>query len=170
MIETELNLGNPAARESILKYYIEDHKEFFNQYDVILIDTNPSMGPINQNAFNASDSVVLVSDVDDNSRIGIQLFMYLWGKICRDLRREDNIKALILNRADIRTNLTGNIWDFFSNEEDLSNILVKPAVKEKIAFRKAALERKPISLYKDGKESAEEIKQLIAALEERGVF
>lgn len=170
MIESELNIGTRAARERILEYYIDDHREFFENYDYILIDTNPSMGPINQNAFNASDSIILVSDVDNNSRMGIQLFLYLWGRICSAMRRENNVKALVLNRADFRTNLTGDIWEYFRTDDELASILTEPAIRERISFRRAALQKVPVTLYKEGRDSAEEIRQLIANLKVRGVF
>lgn len=170
LIETELNLINRAARESVLANYIEENRDFFEQYDYILIDTNPSMGPVNQNAFTASDSIILVSDVDNNSRIGVELFMFLWKRIAKAMRIENNIRALILNRADVRTTLTGDLWEYYRDDEDLSAILVEPAIREKIAFRKAAINKIPVTQYKEGKESAREIYELIDALKARGVF
>ena len=170
LIETELNLTNRAAREAILMNYFDENKDFFNQYDYVLIDTNPSMGPINQNAFAASDSVVLVSDVDDNSRIGVELFIFLWKRIAKAMRIPYNIKGLILNRADSRTTLTAQIWEYYKNDEEMSELLVEPPIKEKIAFRKAVLEKTPITKYREGKDSAKEIFELVDSLKAKGVF
>jgi chromosome partitioning protein len=167
---TELHIGSRAARERILLNYIEDHKSFFKKYDHILIDTNPSIGIVNQNAFLAADSIILVTDVDDNSRIGLHLFMYLWEEIRRDLRKPNNIKALILNKADVRTSLTEQIYDYCKDDEDLGAILVPQPIRAKVAYARAALARVPVTKYKGGEEAAEEIYKVIEILEERGVF
>ena len=170
LIETELNLTTRAGRETILNNYIEDNEEFFSRYDYIVIDTNPSMGPVNQNAFYASDSIILVSDVDNNSRMGVQLFMFLWERICKAMRIKSNINALILNRADDRTTLTGDIWEYYRDDDELSAILIGQPVHERIAFRRAALKKLPINLYKEGKTSAEEIYSVVKELKERKVL
>ena len=167
---TELHISSRSARERILQNYIEDHIDFFNQYDYVMIDTNPSMGIVNQNAFLAADSVVLVTDVDDNSRIGLQLFMYLWEEIRHDLRKENNIKALIINKADMRTTLTQDIIDYCQDDEDLSQILVPQIIRSKVAFARAALQRVPVTLYKDGEDAAEEVRAVTNIMIERGVF
>lgn len=170
LIETENSMINQPARESRMENYIETYRAELEEYDYVIIDTNPSMGLINQNAFLAADSILLISDVDNNSRIGVELFMFLWKKIARALKKENNIKALILNRADVRTTLTGDIWEYYKDEEDLKNLLVEPPIKDRIAFRRSALKKVPINLYPQGKESAAEMRKLVQSLKERGVF
>lgn len=167
---TELHIGSRAARERILKNYIDDHKKFFEKYDYILIDTNPSMGIVNQNAFLAADSIILVTDIDDNSRMGLQLFIYLWEEIRRDLRKPDNVKALIVNKGDLRTNLTTDMLEYIMNDEDLSKIFVPKLIRSKVAYAKAALQKLPVTQYKEGEEAAEEIYEAVEILKEKGVF
>lgn len=167
---TELRIGAKAARERILEYYFEDYAEYFAKYDYIIMDTNPSMGVVNQNAFCAADSIILVTDIDDNSRIGLQLFIYLWEEVRKALRKEDNIKALVVNKVDVRTNLTSALMDYFREDEELSKILVKQPVKSRVAFQYAALEKVPVCLYKNGQESAEEIRNIVKELKKRGIL
>lgn len=170
LVATELRIGSRSARERILQYYLEDHKEFFEKYDYILIDTNPSMGIINQNAFLVADSIILVTDVDDNSRLGLQLFMYLWGEIRKDLRKKDNIDALIINKADVRTTLTNQLLEYCQDDEELSAILVPQQVRTKVAYARAALSKIPVTLYRGGEDAAEEIKAVMNHLITKGVF
>lgn len=170
LIETELRIGNRTARERILSNYIEDNRRFFERYDYILMDTNPSMGIVNQNAFLAADDIILVTDVDDNSRIGLHLFMYLWGGICRDLRKQNNISALIINKADVRTRLTWQIREYCESDEELSPILLKHPVRSKVAFAHAALQRLPVVVCEGCEVAAEQIMGVVNELKEREVF
>ena len=167
---TELLLSSKPARERILEYYIEDNREFFSSYDYIIIDTNPSMGLINQNAFCASDSIILVSDIDDNSRIGLELFIYLWDEVRKALRKEDNVKALLINKLDIRTSLSSDMIEYISGDSDLSKLMLSQPVRARVAFPKAAMERLPVTKYKGAEQSSEEIKLVIKELFERGIL
>ena len=170
LVATEIKISSKAARERILINYIEDHQKFFKQYDHIIIDTNPSMNIVNQNAFLAADSIILVTDVDDNSRLGLHAFMYLWGEIRKDLRKKDNIKALIINKADVRTNLTSSMLNYCRTDEELSSILVEQMVRPAANYTYAAAARVPITKFKGGEKSAEEIYNVVDILTERGVF
>lgn len=170
LVATETRISSKAARERILKNYIEDNSKFFEKYDYIIIDTNPSMNIINQNAFLAADSIILVTDADDNSRLGVHAFTYLWGEIRKDLRKKDNVKALIVNNADIRVGRTGSIIEYFQDDVELSPILVHQMVRSKTAYADAAIARVPVTLYKKGKEAAAEIRNVVEELKEKGVF
>ena len=170
LVATEVKISSKAARERILLNYLEDNKKYFKQYDYIIIDTNPSMNIINQNAFLAADSIILVTDVDDNSRLGIHAFMYLWGEIRTDLRKKDNVKALIINKADVRTNLTDNMLEYCQTDEELSKILVPQIIHPKVVYARAALDRVPVNKFKGGEDAADEVRAVVNSLKERGVF
>lgn len=179
LIATEGSIYGRAGREHILMNYIDDHKSFFKQYDYIFMDTNPSMGPLNQNAFLAADGIILVTDVDDNSRIGVDLFMSLWRSIRRDLRKEDNVKALILNKADVRVGLTEKILEYCQTNEKLSKLLVSKTIRPKAVYPNAAVAKLPMCLYKDvcpkkdkraANEAYLELQEVVESLKEKGVF
>ena len=170
LISTELHISSRTARERILHYYIQDNKDYFSKYDYILIDTNPSMGIINQNAFFTSDSIILVADVDKNSLTGLELFSYLWEEICHDLHKKNNIAALIINKVDVRTNLTSDIKEYCLEHDELGPILVPQTVRAKIAYTKAALACKPINVFAPSSTEEAEINAVIDYLKEKGVF
>lgn len=179
LVATESRIGSRAGRERILLNYIEDHQDFFEQYDYIIIDTNPSMNIVNQNAFLAADSIILVTDPDNNSRIGLKLFIDLWDVIRRDLRKEDNIHAIVLNRGVLRSNLTAGIFEYLKNNERLSKLFVPKFIREKTVYPLAAINKNPMNVYqftgpydqrKSAKEAAREIEEVVEVLTDRGVF
>ena len=173
LTRTELHLISRGSRERLLSNYIEDHPEMFEQYDHILIDTNPSMGTVNQNAFFVADSIILVTDVGMNGIQGVEMFQYLWDELRKDLRKKDNIKALIINNVDSRIGLSDDIVEYCETEDHLKNIFVKPVVPSRVAFKDTEVDAKPINVLKPKHKYKEEkgiIQDLIAALRAKDVF
>lgn len=170
MTATEFNLVNRPAREAVLRNYLEDHANFFEQYDYVLLDTNPSMGVINQNAFTAADSIVLVTDIGEDGIEGAGIFLYLWGSVCRGLRKEPNIEALVINRASRTIKLTDELYEYCADDEFFGDLLVKDMIYEKVVYKEARMDHTPVNLMKNGKEATEDIRKVVNELFERGVF
>lgn len=170
MTATEFSMVNRAARESVLHNYIEDNQEFFEQYDYILMDTNPSLGVINQNAFTAADSIVLVTDVGEDGIEGAGMFLYLWSEICRSLRKKNNIDALIINRATRTINLTEELYEFCANDEFFAPLLIKDMIYEKVVYKEARMDHTPVNTIKKGTEATIDVRNVVDQLMERGVF
>lgn len=167
---TEAVLPGKAGREVILKYYIEDHIDFFSSFDYVIIDTNPSMCNINQNGFVAADSIVLVSDVSLHSIRGAELFQFLWGDIRRSLRLPETVKALVLNNYDSRTKLAGQLMDYCSEQEHLAGLIVPTVIPARVAMKNTAIEHKPISQLAPGNDLSNILRALLGDLEAKGVI
>ena len=170
MTATEFNLVNRPARESVLANYIADHRDFFEQYDYVMLDTNPSLGVINQNAFTAADSIVLVTDVGEDGIEGAGMFLYLWGSVCADLRKKNNIDALIINRASRTTKLTNELYEFCADDEFFGDLLVRDMIYEKVVYKEARMDQTPVNIKKGGGEAAYDVRNVVKQLFERGVF
>ena len=176
MTAVEFFMVNRAAREKVLENYISDYREWFEVYDYVLIDTNPSMGIVNQNAFNAADSIVLVTDVGEDGIMGVELFSYLWEGVRKQLRKPDNIKALVINNAVRRMNLTKELTEYCQDDEDLVGLLVDSLVYSKSIYKDARMSHKPVNVLEDKKkagpirEATQDISNVVNALKERGVF
>lgn len=143
---TEVNLFSRPGRELLLKRYIQKHKDFFDQYDYILLDTGPNMGVVNQNAFLVSDSIVLITDPDCNSAKGADVFVSLWDNIRKDLDLEPtNVKALIINNVE-RTKMTNKLKDYISSHEMFSKIMITASIPHSTRFKEATEQNVPIHL------------------------
>lgn len=148
--KAELKIAAVAGREQILRGYIEDYRDAFSAYDYILIDTNPSMSMINQNAFLASDAILLVSDVSMNALEGAQLFIALWEEARSRLRKADNIKGFIVNDVDTRNKLSADFLEYLRTApglEDIRAILLDTVIPRNVRITESELAAVPINLY-----------------------
>lgn len=146
----ELRLASVSGRELVLRNYLEDNHEFFNRYNYILIDTNPSMSIVNQNAFVISDSILLVCDVSMNALEGAQLFMALWEESRTRLRLPDNIRALIVNDYDGRNRLSTDFLEYIRTDpdmEDIRRLMAETVIPRTVKITESELAAAPISLY-----------------------
>lgn len=167
---TEMQLVSRAGREQILGHYIEDHMDVFGEYDYIINDTNPSMGIINQNAFLAAESIILVSDVSRKAVQGAQLFTYLWEESRANLRKADNVKALIINNYDKRYRLSGQLREFYREDEEFADLLVDIPVPNRVKLKDTELQYAPINVLYPASEECKVFKDIVDELFKKGVL
>lgn len=166
----EAMLPSRAGRELILRYYIEDHKEFFSRFDYVVMDTNPSMSDVNKNGFVAADSIILVSDVSLHSIRGAELFQFLWSDVRKSMRLPDTVKALVLNNYDSRTKLAGQLMDYCEEQEHLEELIVSTVIPARVAMKNTAIENKPINQLQPAGDLTDSFRKVLAELEEKGVL
>jgi chromosome partitioning protein len=143
---TELSIVSLAGRERIFSNFILDNRaELEAGYDYLITDTNPSMSMINQNAFLAADSIILVSDVSLNGIQGAELFIALWENARKQLRKSDNVKALIINNYDKRIKLSRELFDYCRANEDIKNLLIRTVIPASVKIKETELDHKPIN-------------------------
>lgn len=171
--KAELKIASVAGREQILSNYFKDNQDFFDQYDYILIDTNPSMSIVNQNAFLASDAIILVSDVSMNAIEGAQLFIALWEEARKRLRAPDNIRGFVINDFDARNKLSADFIEFLntsSETADLRELLFNTIIPRNIRITESELAALPISIYDVKSKGCDAIAALVDEMIERNVL
>lgn len=167
---TELQLVAMAGRERILQRWIERNKDVLSEYDYIIIDTNPSMGIVNQNGFMAADKIILVSDVSNKAIQGAQLFTYLWGEACENLDITDKTSALILNNCDRRIGLTENIKEYYNDDEEFGKLVVNTTIPSRVDIKSTEIRYLPINITAPNSDSCEAFRGVVAELKERSVL
>ena len=167
---TEFQLVAVAGREKILKKWIDRNRDVLEQYDYIIIDTNPSMGVVNQNAFMAADDIILVSDVSKKSIQGAQLFSYLWGEVCENLDIEDKTSALLLNNCDKRIGLTRNIVEYYQEDEDFGKIVLENMIPARVDVKNTEIRYLPINKTAPDSDACEAFRAVIAELKGKKVL
>lgn len=172
MTAVEFYMVNRSAREWVFSNFVEDNREWFEQYDYILCDTNPSVGVVNQNAFAAADSIILVTDISEDGIEGVELFTYLWSKVRTALRKPDNVKAMVINNADRRTSLVKELKEYCEDNEDLIPLLVDEMIYSKVVYKDARIAHTPVNIMagKTAKEAASDVRGVVEALKKKEVF
>lgn len=167
---TEQQLASAPGRERILQKWIERNSDVLGRYDYIIVDTNPSMGVVNQNAFMAADRIILVSDVSKKAILGAQLFTYLWGEVCENMDIEDKTSALILNNCDKRIGLTRHIKEFYKDDEDFGKIILDHVIPSRVDIKNTETSYLPINVLLSDSFSCEAFRDVVSELKTRGVL
>jgi len=170
LTSTELQTVSRAGRENVIRNFILDNEAVLSKYNFILIDTSPSMGIINQNAFLVADSIILVSDVSLNGIQGAELFIELWANARRYLRKDDNIKALILNNYDKRIKLSSEMVDYCNDNEITRDIILKTVIPSSVQVKNCEIEHRTINLIHKDSPIHEAYKSVLRELNERGII
>lgn len=167
---TELQLVATAGRERILQRWMAKNMDVLGQYDYIILDTNPSMGIVNQNAFMCADKIILISDVSKKAIQGAQLFAYLWGEVCENMDVDDKTAALILNNCDKRIGLTKSIKEYYQDDEDFGRIVLDNVIPSRVDIKNTEIKYLPINVTAPDSESCEAFRSVINELKERKVL
>lgn len=165
----DFKLFQMPARELRLKTYLAKNKEFFDKYDYIIYDTNPSMNLINQNVFSACDDIILIAEASTASAKGLDLFRELWGGIAESLNMEDKIRCVILNRVADRTTITKQFKQYIY-QSVYKDITLHNYITESTAFKNSEAGRTPLANVLSSTKQSKQIKAVVNELFEREVL
>lgn len=167
---TEKKFITMSFAEQQLKKYIDRNLDFFNQYEYIIADTNPSMSKINQNAFIAADKILCVSDVGIGAHKGIELFDYLLSELAEESELDLKINAILLNKFKSRNNLSKEYKEYLTDSELTKNLLLSTVISDSVKIAEAELEQKPINIYAPKSKVANEFVEVIKELKRKEVL
>jgi len=108
----ELALAPLIGRETILRQYIEMVKPL---YDVILIDTAPTLDMLSVNALAAADSVIIPVVPKFLDAKGLELLLRSIAQIRRQINPKLTIDGILLTMVNRRTSLTREIISIVEN-------------------------------------------------------
>ena len=170
LFKTEKEIFSKSDRERILEKYFRKHRDFFESYDYIIIDTNPSMSFTNINAFLIADDIVLSCDVSNNSLTGAELFCELWDETREELGIEDNISAMLISNYDGRSNLAKELVEYSETSSFSRDILLKTRINTTVKLKETEISHKPINIYNKKHKACEQYRQVIKELKKGGIL
>jgi chromosome partitioning protein len=170
LTRSDMMLISQAGREYVLRKWIKNNQDILNEYDYMLFDTNPTMSVINQNVFLVADSIILVSDVGENSFEGADTFIELWSDVVSRLEIENNIKAFIVNKVRNGLTVDKQYLDFLKADEVISSILISTTIPLNPDLSKSEINKLPINLYDIESSGGQAYMALVEELIEKGVL
>ena len=145
-VDSKLRLEMGA--EGMLGRILESLRE---KYDVILLDTCPSLGALNINALAASDEVIITVNPQLLAMMGLQDFLRTVGKIRNRINGKLQVAGILLTMCDARTNLckviTEEVAETFKGQIRIFESMIPTTVKvgESVYYSKPLLEYAPES-------------------------
>lgn len=82
-----------------------------DRYDVILIDTSPSLSSLNINAIDAADEVIITVNPQLLAMMGLQDYLKTVTKIKNRINPKVNVAGILLTMCESRTNLCKTVTE-----------------------------------------------------------
>ncbi|MCU1551678.1 MAG: ParA family protein [Glaciihabitans sp.] len=159
----EVNLVNEVAREQILSRVL---RQVVNDYDVILIDCQPSLGLLTVNALTAAHGVLIPLECEFFALRGVALLVETIDKVRDRLNPAIQLDGILATMYDGRTlharEVLERVVETFGNE------VLETVISRTVKFPDASVAGAPITTFAPDHPAAEAYRQLARELISRG--
>jgi chromosome partitioning protein len=159
----EVQLVGEVAREQILARVLRPVED---EYDVVLIDCQPSLGLLTVNALTASHGVVIPLECEFFAMRGVALLVETIEKITDRLNPRLRIDGILATMYDGRTlhsrEVVASVVDHFGDQ------VFHTVISRTVKFPDATLAAEPITTYDATHKGADSYRQLARELIARG--
>ena len=158
LAEAELTVNAMMSREYLLRRKLEPALE---DYDVVIIDTPPTLGILTINALAAADEVLIPAAAQYMSLQGLDLLLGTVNQVKRNLNEDLSILGILPTMYDRRTTHAQEVVDYFEtlSEQYGAPVLAYP-IYATVQFQRAPNERKPMVLLNPDHEASRHYVQL----------
>jgi len=159
----EVQLVNEVAREMVLARVL---RPVSDEYDVILIDCQPSLGLLTVNALTAAHGVLIPLECEFFAMRGVALLVETIDKVTDRLNPSLRLDGILATMYDGRTlhsrDVVRSVVDHFGDA------VLHTAITRTVKFPDATLAAEPITRYASNHGAAEAYRQLARELISRG--
>jgi chromosome partitioning protein len=159
----EVQLVGEVAREMVLARVL---RPLLDDYDVILVDCQPSLGLLTVNALTAAHGVVIPLECEFFAMRGVALLVETIEKICDRLNPRLTVDGILATMYDGRTlhsrEVVRSVVDHFGDQ------VFHTVISRTVKFPDASLAAEPITTYASTHPAAEAYRQLARELIARG--
>lgn len=128
------NKGNPSFKSL---WHLEQALAGLEQaYDLVLIDTPPSLGALTRMAWVASDRVLLIAEPAINSVISIESAIKAFVELRNKVNRRVNLLGVLVNR--LRASVAEHQYRVNELDELFGDLMLNPPLEEKTALQQAS--------------------------------
>jgi chromosome partitioning protein len=161
----EIQLVTEVARESILKNLLEPLRA---QYDVILIDCQPSLGLLTINALTASDGVLIPLATEYFALRGVALLIDTIHKVKSRLNPKVEIDGIFATLADSRTHHAKDVLESIVNA--WGEKLLHTTISRAVALPDSTVAAQPLTVFAPKSKPANQYRNLVNELISRKVI
>ncbi|SDS54291.1 chromosome partitioning protein [Paraoerskovia marina] len=159
----EVQLVGEVARETVLSRALRDVE---NDYDVILIDCQPSLGLLTVNALTAAHGVVIPLECEFFALRGVALLVETIDKVRDRLNPRLEIDGILATMYDARTlhsrEVVARVYEAFGDR------LLYTIIGRTVKFPDASVAAEPITAYAPDHPGADSYRRLARELVSRG--
>jgi chromosome partitioning protein len=159
----EVHLINEVARESILSRVLAKVKD---DYDVILIDCQPSLGLLTVNALTAAHGVLIPLECEFFALRGVALLIETVDKVRDRLNPAISLDGILATMYDARTLHSREVLDRVV--ETFGPAVLETVIGRTVKFPDASVAGTPITSFAPEHQAAEAYRQLARELIDRG--
>ena len=161
----EVHLVNEVAREQSLARVL---RRVTRDYDVVLIDCQPSLGLLTVNALTAAHGVVIPLACEYFALRGVALLVETIEKVRDRLNPDIALDGIVGTMYDSRTLHSREVLDRVVEAFDAD--VLETVISRTVKFPDASVAREPILEYAPEHRAAEAYRQLACELVERGAI
>ena len=154
---------NEVARESILLTVL---RPVLNEYDVILIDCQPSLGLLTVNALTAAHGVLIPLACEYFALRGVSLLLDTIDKVKQRLNPTIEVDGIVPTMYDPRTLHSKEVLDLV--RQNLGDMVLQSTIKRTVKFPDSTVVGSPITLFAPDHPAANEYRELARELISRG--
>ncbi len=159
----EVHLVNEVARETILARVL---KKVSDQYDVILIDCQPSLGLLTVNALTAAHGVLIPLECEYFALRGVALLVETIDKVRDRLNDSIELDGILATMYDSRTLHSREVLERVV--ETFGDKVLETVIGRTVKFPDASVAGAPITSFAPDHSAAEAYRQLARELIHRG--
>ncbi len=163
LANSELELINEVAREQILASVL---RQVRNDYDVIFIDCQPSLGLLTVNALTAAHGVLIPLECEFFALRGVALIIETIDKVRDRLNPAIELDGILATMYDPRTLHSREVLERVV--EIFDDKVFDTAISRTVKFPDASIAGQPITQFAPEHAAAEAYRQLARELIERG--
>lgn len=161
----EVHLVNEVAREQILASVLKQVK---NDYDVIIVDCQPSLGLLTVNALTAAHGVIIPLECEFFALRGVALLIETIDKVRERLNPSIELDAIVATMFDPRTLHSREVIDRVV--ETFGDRVTDTVIGRTVKFPDASVAGLPITIFAPDHAAAQAYRQLARELVERGAI
>lgn len=131
---------NQLGREYLLKERIENAN-----YDIVLIDTPPSLGLLNIMSLTASTKIIIPSECSYLAMVGLDQLSNTITSVRKHSNKELQISGILLIKYNARTNINQAVLNGLKKMAEKMNTKVfESKIRETVKIKEAQCQREPI--------------------------